>query len=103
MIRKLRIRSATFFDKAVSSLDLAENSYILNKVDDETDPVEKALHKFKDHPSIIEIRNQVVNDVNFSFSSVTEKEMMKEIEVLNTKKAGLKPISISNLRSQIAS
>ena len=41
--------------------------------------------EFNDHPSIIEIRNQVVNDVNFSFTSVTEKEMMKEIEVLNTK------------------
>ena len=86
--KKVANTFSDFFDKAVSSLDLAENNYILNKVDDETDPVEKALHKFKDHPSIIEIRNQVVNDVNFSFSSVTDKEMMKEIEVLNTKKAG---------------
>ena len=79
---------SNFFDKAFSSLDLTENKYILNKVDDEADPVEKALHKFKDHPSIIEIRNQVANDMNFSFTSVTEKDMMKEIEVLNTKKAG---------------
>ena len=40
------------------------------------------------HPSIIDIRNQVANDMHFSFTSVTEKEMMKEIEVLNTKKSG---------------
>ena len=45
-----------FFDKAVSSLDLKENSDILNKVEDQSDPVSKAQHKFKDHPSIIEIK-----------------------------------------------
>ena len=86
--KKVADTFSDFFDQAVSSLDLKENSDILNKVEDQSDPVDKALHKFKDHPSIIEIKNQVVNDLNFSFSSVTEKEMMKEIEVLKTKKAG---------------
>ena len=45
------------------------------------DPVKKALFKFKDHPSILEIRKNVNVEVEFSFSSVTEADMIKEIEI----------------------
>ena len=63
-----------FFDKAVSNLNLVENTGILNDANHLLAPVEKALHKFKDHPSILEIKKHVVNDAKFSFSRVTEKE-----------------------------
>ena len=52
------------------------------------DPVEKALHKFKDHPSIIEIKKHVDNNVKFSFSNVSEGDIIKQIERLNVKKSG---------------
>ena len=77
-----------FFDKAVCNLNLVENTGILNDANHLLDPVGKALYKFKDHPSILEIKKHVVNDAKFSFSRVTEKEMIKQIEVLNTKKSG---------------
>ena len=60
----------------------------MNNANHLLDPVEKALYKFKDHPSILEIKKHVVNDAKFSFSRVTEKEMIRQIEVLNTKKSG---------------
>ena len=54
--KKVADTFSDFFDQAVSSLDLKENSDILNKVEDQSDPVDKALYKFKDRPSIIEIK-----------------------------------------------
>ena len=76
-----------FFVKAVSTLELKENNAILND-NHLLDRVEKALHKFKDHPSILEIRKNVSNQVEFSFSSVTEKDMKEQIAMLNDKKSG---------------
>ena len=52
-----------FFIKAVSTLDLKENNAILNDADHLLDPVTKALFKFKDHPSILEIRKNVKDEV----------------------------------------
>ena len=78
-----------YFVKAVSTLELKENNAILNDSIHLLDPVKKALHKFKDHPSILEIRKNVNNEVNkFSFSAVTVEDMMNEIEVLDEKKSG---------------
>ena len=47
-----------FFINAVSNLDLKENNAILNDTEHLKDPVKKALHKFKDHPSILEIKKK---------------------------------------------
>ena len=77
-----------FFVNAVSTLDLKENNAIMNDTDHLLDPVKKALFKFKDHPSILEIRKNIKDEVTFSFSAVTETDMAKEIEVLNDKKSG---------------
>ena len=77
-----------FFVKAVSTLELKENNAILNDVNHLHDKVKKALHKFRDHPSILEIRKNVSNEVEFSFSSVTDEDMKEQIAMLNDKKSG---------------
>ena len=77
-----------FFVDSVSNLELKQNSSILNYADHLHDPVEKAIHKFDNHPSISEIRKHIHNEHTFTFSTVTENDMLKQIEKLNTKKAG---------------
>ena len=49
----------SFFSDATKSLDIIENSYILNDTFELTDPIDIALKKFKSHPSILEIRKKV--------------------------------------------
>ena len=75
-----------FFVTAVSTLELKNNGALLNDANHLLDPVEKALHKFKDHPSILEIKKNVNTEVKFSFSSVTDTDMKEEISVLDIKK-----------------
>merc|ERR1711874_902907 len=77
-----------YFANSVSNLKLRENSYIVNECDHIIDPVEKALNKFNNHPSIIEIRKDVDNHIKFSFSTVTEGDILKQIDKLNVKKSG---------------
>ena len=71
-------------------LQLNENKAILNPTENlvNQDPIEKAIYKYKDHPSILEIKKNVNIESEFTFSNVTEAAMKKEIEKLDTKKAG---------------
>ena len=53
------------------------------------DPVLNAIKKFENHPSILEIKNQVPSDVDFPFSfrKVTLNEIINEIKSLDESKA----------------
>ena len=48
-----------FFIDAVSSLAIEENRALLDDADDLSDPVKRALKKFGNHPSIIDIKKNV--------------------------------------------
>ena len=76
----------SFFIDAVSSLAIEENRALLDEVDDIYDPVKKAIKKFGHHPSIIDIKRNVVIASKFSFTEVTVEDMAKEINNLNAKK-----------------
>ena len=75
-----------YFKNAVRSLDIQENSYLLNEVHSEGNIVEKAIEKFSTHPSILKIR-EMVTPSNFSFEFVSQKEVQDELKQLNPKKA----------------
>ena len=77
-----------FFVDTVSLLDIKPNNDLLNDVGCIRDPVQGALHRFGDHPSIIEIKKRVVVDSLFSFAAVTEGDMEKEIGGLDAGKSG---------------
>ena len=77
-----------FFIEAVSSLGIEDNKSLLNNVDDLEDPVQKAIHKFKDHPSIREIKKNVSVENIFCFKKVDAKVMLTELRALNPKKSG---------------
>ena len=51
-----------FFKEAVSTLAVNENSYIINPDSlNISDPIEKAISKYKFHPSILLINDKIVN------------------------------------------
>ena len=60
----------------------------MDNVFDISDPVKRAVKKFGNHPSIIDIKKNVSLTSKFSFSEVTITEMIAEINNLNAKKSG---------------
>ena len=47
----------SFFKNATKNLGITENTYIVDNSNDITDPVNKAIDKFKNHPSILLIQS----------------------------------------------
>ena len=59
---EVAIELNNFFKEAVSTLDVNENSYIINPNSiNISDPIEKAISKYKFHPSILLINDTTVN------------------------------------------
>ena len=79
---------STFFEKAVSSLDISINPFLLNDPGELKNPVDIALKKFEVHPSILEIKEHVSVVDRFSFSKVTVEDMRLKIKALNIRKSG---------------
>ena len=52
------------------------------------DPIEYAIAKYKNHPSIIMINENVSFESRFSFTTVNEDDIQREILNLNPKKPG---------------
>ena len=78
----------TFFKNAVSTLDINENSYIVNNESSTIlDPVEKAIKKYEIHPSILLIKNKIGNEKSFKFEAISVSDIEKEIKTLNPEKA----------------
>ena len=73
-----------FFENSVKSLNLTENNALLNY----TNPVEIALKKLENQPSIVDIKNKVTVEAKFSFSKVKISNIKTEINNLDTNKAG---------------
>ena len=77
-----------FFKNAVSTLNIKENSFITNRpLDGITDPIDKAIDKYKFHPSILLIQKHLKNHDVFSFKTVEIGDIEKEINNINPKKA----------------
>ena len=77
-----------FFKNAVPTLNIKENRFITNRSSGGiTDPVDKAIDKYKFHPSILLIRKHLKNHDIFSFKTVDIGDIEKEINNINPKKA----------------
>ena len=75
-----------FFVKTVDKLDIKEFKNNSN-IDGLSDPVEIAIKKYENHPSIAAITDTFNFTVSFEFEEVNLKDIEKEILNLNTKKA----------------
>ena len=75
-----------FFVKAVDKLDIKEFKSISN-IDGLSDPVEIAIKKYENRPSIVVITEKFNFTVRFEFEEVNLKHIEKEILNLDTRKA----------------
>ena len=76
------------FKEAVSTLDVNRNSYITNPDSvNISDPIEKAISKYKFYPSILLINDKIVNQDKIFFKPISKLDMEKEFQLINTKKA----------------
>ena len=83
---KLAKKFSTFFEEAVSNLDIQENSYLIDSTNFE-DPVDQAIDKFKAHPSILKINEMISINKSFNFRKVYLNEVEEQIQKLNVRKA----------------
>ena len=77
----------SFFKNPTKNLGITENTYIVDNSNDITDPVNKAIDKFKNHSSILLIQRKVANDSTFSFNEASLSDIEKELRSLNRNKA----------------
>ena len=76
-----------FFVNAVPNLGISTNHSFLINTDNESDPIKKAIGKYKNHPSIISIKKFMENsDSSFSFQHVPKDKITKTIKMLDPKK-----------------
>ena len=76
-----------FFDNAVKDLKINENQYILSNTNGIDNPVDIAVEKYKNHPSILTIKANVSSS-NCHFQTVTQKDIENEISNLDSTKTG---------------
>ena len=76
-----------YFIATVSSLAITENRDLLTDNSDIDDPAEKAVKKFENHPSILDIKRNISVSTSFTFTEVDAAEVLLEInDLLMTKK-----------------
>ena len=75
-----------FFSNAVKNLKIPRFSNTNSFVERLSDPVLKAILKYKNHPSIVAIRNANDNS-HFRFNEVSVEEIYKKIRKLSTRKS----------------
>ena len=79
-----------FLEHAVDNLGIQEyqsdHNIDINSISD--DPIDYAIAKYKNHPSIIMINENVSFESRFSFTTVNEDDIQREILNLNPQKTG---------------
>ena len=77
-----------FYKNAVSSLNIQCDSEFVNECDGLEDPVEIAIQKFKNHPSITSIKENIVSPEIFKFHKINLDDILKELNNLDRTKNG---------------
>ena len=76
-----------FFKNAVSTVNTNKSSFITNRSSDGiTDPIGKAIGKYKFHSSMLLIQKHIKNHDVFSFKTIEIVDIEKEINNINPKK-----------------
>ena len=76
-----------YFVSITDSLGLTENYEVISSTEGVSDPIDRAIIKYLNHPSIRKIRNFAQSDDSFRFQKVSLEQMHTEIGRLNPKKA----------------
>ena len=73
-----------YFSAAVNSLDIIENKSLLTETKNLEDPIEMAIKKFENHPSVLSIKETISINELFQFSD----KILSEVNNLDNKKVG---------------
>ena len=76
-----------FFSNVVTNLNITQFNQIDQISENISDPVIKAIVKYRAHPSIIVIKENCTSKSNFNFSFVEKVDILKEIKMLQSNKA----------------
>ena len=76
-----------FFKSAVDSLDIIEHKDLITDSKHLIDPVEIAIKKFENHPSVLDINNNIKINSSFKFLEVTISDIELELKKLKSNKA----------------
>ena len=79
---------STFFEDAVRSLNVEPDEYYLSDTWSLNNPVEIAIRKFENHPSVQAITQNISVKKDCYFSNTDVSDILKETRVLNNKKNG---------------
>ena len=79
---------STFFEDAVRSLNVEPNEYFLCDMENLNNPVDIAIRKFENHPSVQAIKQKIFVNKDFHFSNIEASDVLKETTALNNKKNG---------------
>ena len=79
---------STFFEDAVTSLNVEPNEYFLSDTEKSSNPVDIAIRKFENHPSVQAIKQNISVNKDFHFSNTKVSDILKETTVLNNKNNG---------------
>ena len=79
---------SAFSEDAVRSLNVKPDDYYLSDTENLSDPVEIAIRKFENHPSVQTIKQNISVNQDFYFSNTEVRDILKETTALNNKKNG---------------
>ena len=79
---------STFFEDAVTSLNVEPNEYFLSDTEKSSNPVDIAIRKFENHPSVQAIKQNISVNKDFYFSNTEVSDILKETTALNNEKNG---------------
>ena len=74
------------FKNATKSLNIRQSSYLTDESNEIEDQVKKAIFKYKNHPSIILIKNEITVPELFAFTEASVCDIEKELSNVNVKK-----------------
>ena len=75
-----------FFSNVVKELKIEKDDNLLTDVIEKTDPVLKAIKKYKNQPNILRIRSSFEHPKVFPFKYFNVEDVKREINDLNSKK-----------------
>ena len=73
-----------FFSNVVKELKIEKDDNLLTDVIEETDPVLKAIKKYKNHPSILRIKSSFKYPKVFSFKYFNVEDVKREINNISS-------------------
>ena len=79
---------SAFFEDAVRSLNVDPDEYYQSDTENWSNPVEIAIRKFENHPSVQAIKQNISVNKDFYFSNTEVSDILKETTALNNEKNG---------------